>query len=210
VNRSFPTRYGPALRHGSGRVLLLHGAGSGTGVPVLLQLHRALRVSGVRAARLDQPYIVAGRRTPPPASALDHVLDVVLDSSRGPFVLVGRSSGARVACRAAARRRDVRAVVAFGFPLFAPSGASRAAELQAAGVPVLVVQGERDHFGSPEQVRAAARVQVHAVAAADHGLAARVSDGRSSQGCVAEAVAVATAWILALPSAAAASGGAAL
>ncbi|WP_323368749.1 alpha/beta family hydrolase, partial [Ornithinicoccus halotolerans] len=74
-------------------------------------------------------------------------------------VVGGRSAGARVACRTAS---DVGAdgVLCLAFPLHPPGKPerSRAEELRrplAAGLPVLVVQGERDAFGGPEEVAAA-------------------------------------------------------
>jgi uncharacterized protein len=69
-------------------------------------------------------------------------------------------------------------VLCLAFPLVSPSGASRQAELDAAGVPVLVVQGARDRFGVPE----ASATRSVAVVRGDHGL-------RSDLAAVAEAVA---------------------
>jgi predicted alpha/beta-hydrolase family hydrolase len=106
-------------------------------------------------ARVEQPYRVAGKRAPVPAAWLDEAFTAVVVSLRlavpaGRLVLGGRSSGARVACRTAlAAAAD--AVLALAFPLHPPSRPerTRAHELAAAGVPVLVIQGERDPFGGP-------------------------------------------------------------
>ena len=57
-------------------------------------------------------------------------------------------------------------VLCLAFPLVAPSGTSRQAELDGVSVPVLVVQGERDRFGVP----AAAGGRAGAVIRGDHGL----------------------------------------
>ena len=190
--------------------LLLHGAGSDTAVPVLLGIADALAAQGVLAVRADQPYAVTGHRPPAPAGRLDEVVRTVATAVRAPLpaglplLLVGRSSGGRVACRTAAGL-GAAAVVALGFPLLPPPPRapamprSRAAELAGAGVPVLVVQGERDTFGGPEAVAALAlpHVLVHAVAGADHGLATRAPDGRQPGAAVEEAVGVAAWWLLA-------------
>ncbi|MCW2705696.1 MAG: hypothetical protein JWQ37_3691, partial [Blastococcus sp.] len=74
----------------------------------------------------------------------------------GPLVLGGRSAGARVACRTAAEH-EAAGVLALAFPLHPPGRPekSRAAELTAVQVPIVVVQGERDTFGRPEDVAAA-------------------------------------------------------
>ena len=73
-----------------------------------------------------------------------------------PLVQGGRSNGARVACRTA-RAVGAEAVVALAFPLHPPGRPerSRAGELRAAGVDVLVVSGDRDPFGVPEAADAA-------------------------------------------------------
>lgn len=202
------TPYGDAHLHvagpsrgARGRALLMHGAGTSSDVAVLLQLQDALAALRVRVARLDQPYRVAGRRAPPPSAQLDVVARAAcaaLGAPTAPLVLVGRSSGARVACRVA-REAGAAGVVALGFPLVPPGrpGVSRAGELAGAGVPVLVVQGERDGFGTPADVRAvrAKGVSVHAVAGGDHSLKTRKRDGRTEAEAVGEAVQVAAAWI---------------
>jgi predicted alpha/beta-hydrolase family hydrolase len=105
---------------------------------------------------VEQPYRVAGRRSPPRAPRLDEAWLAVLAALRsgplatGPLVTGGRSSGARVACRTA-EATGASAVLCLAFPLVPPRGTreSRLPELEAAGVPVLVVQGERDPFGMP-------------------------------------------------------------
>jgi len=91
----------------------------------------------------------------------------------GALVLGGRSAGARVACRTA-QEQGADGVLALAFPLHPPGRPerSRAAELTAVAVPVLVVQGERDPFGAPAEIAAAAPgVTVRAVPG-DHSLRA--------------------------------------
>jgi uncharacterized protein len=144
------------LAAGSGRglVLLGHGAGGGVEAPDLVAVAQALHESGWAVGRVEQPYRVRGRRMPDRAPALDTAWTAVAAALRprwpGPLVTGGRSSGARVACRTAAAT-DAAAVVCLAFPLRPPRRpeASRADELAAGGRPVLVVQGERDPFGTP-------------------------------------------------------------
>jgi predicted alpha/beta-hydrolase family hydrolase len=157
-----------------GVALLFHGAGGGSNAPVLLAVRDALVGIGWRVARLDQPYVVAGRRAPAPAHHLDEVaLLAAAEVSDGPLVLVGKSSGARVGCRTAVAA-GARSVVALGFPLHPPGRPekTRAPELNAAGVPVLALQGSRDAFGTPAEVAAVAgpHVVLSEVEGADHSL----------------------------------------
>jgi predicted alpha/beta-hydrolase family hydrolase len=177
-------------------VVLLHGAGSGTDSPVLAQLAELLGRAGVDVARLEMPYRVAGRRAPDRAPRLDSVLRAAVAAlGATTLALAGRSMGARVACRCA---RDVGAVgvLALGFPLQPPGGRpSRAGELAGAGVPVLVVQGERDPFGMPGP-DAAADIEVRVVAGGDHEFHTRARDGRRTADAVAEAASVGAAWLV--------------
>jgi predicted alpha/beta-hydrolase family hydrolase len=105
---------------------------------------------------VEQPYRVAGRRSPAPAKQLDAVwLSVVSQLRAGPLSGVailtgGRSAGARVACRTAGETDSV-GVLCLAFPLHPPGRPekSRLPELDAVNVPTLVVQGESDPFGMP-------------------------------------------------------------
>ncbi|HUZ28236.1 MAG TPA: alpha/beta family hydrolase [Solirubrobacteraceae bacterium] len=136
-----------------------HGAGGGVEAPDLRAATRAARGAGCSVALVEQPYRVAGRRSPAPASQLDAAWLAVIEQLRAeqlrdlPLVVGGRSAGARVACRTVAQT-DARAVLCLAFPVHAPGRAddpakSRLPELDAVGVSVLVVQGDRDPFGMP-------------------------------------------------------------
>jgi len=140
---------------GSPRAALVlgHGAGGGIDSPDLAGATSAARAAGFTVALVEQPYRVAGRRSPAPAAQLDAAWVSVISQLplAGPPVLVGgRSAGARVACRTAA---DVgaAAVLCLAFPLHPPGRPekSRLEELDAVELPTLVVQGERDPFGLP-------------------------------------------------------------
>jgi predicted alpha/beta-hydrolase family hydrolase len=149
-----------------GTLLLGHGAGGGIGAADLQAVARRALADGWTVALVEQPWRVAGRKvaTPPPQLDIGWTAVVEgLDRSRGklprPFVFGGRSAGARVACRLAGPL-GAAGVVCLAFPLHPPGRPerSRLAELVGAvesGAPVLVVQGERDPFGSPAEVRAA-------------------------------------------------------
>ena len=137
-------------------LVLGHGAGGSVGAPDLREAARAALEEGVSVVLVEQPYRVAGRRNAPPAARLDAAWLAVLDglSLELPLIVGGRSSGARVACRTSAAAGAV-GVLCLACPLQPPrrsSGAlppDRLAELEAVGVPVLVVQGANDQFGVP-------------------------------------------------------------
>jgi len=141
-------------------LVLGHGAGGGVGAPDLVAAARAAAAAGLAVALVEQPYRVAGRRSPAPAGRLDASWTAVVarlcdDELAGLALVVGgRSSGARVACRTAAAVHAA-AVLCLAFPLRPPRregrepAPSRLEELEAVAVPTLVVQGERDPFGLP-------------------------------------------------------------
>ncbi|WP_372511757.1 alpha/beta hydrolase family protein [Carbonactinospora thermoautotrophica] len=162
-----------------------HGAGGGAEARDLAALAAALPARGLTVVRVEQPWRVAGKRIAPAPSRLDTawvaVLEALRDELTGRLVVAGRSAGARVACRTA-RRVGAAGVVALAFPLHPPGrpagGAgdlpratqrSRVEELLGTGVPTLVVQGERDAFGAPEEFPP--EVELRRVPAADHGFA---------------------------------------
>jgi uncharacterized protein len=174
------TPEGPARAHvegaagARGALVLGHGAGGGVAARDLVAAGRAARAEGFAVVLVEQPYRVAGRRSPPPAPRLDAAWVAIVEGLRAgplgdlsPLVTGGRSSGARVACRTAAAT-GAAGVLCLAFPVHPPGRPekSRLDELDAVAVPVLVVQGERDPFGMPP---AGAGREVVAVAG-DHSL----------------------------------------
>ena len=182
----------PAGRVGTdpaGVLVLGHGAGGGIQAADLVAVTAAATAVGWCAVLVEQPWRVAGRRVAPAPARLDAAwVPVVAELRRrspvGPLVVGGRSAGARVACRTAIVS-GAAGVVAIAFPLHPPGRPerSRSAELigvagaggagGATGVPVLVVQGRRDAFGTPAQVLAVAPAGVQVVEVdGDHALTA--------------------------------------
>ena len=139
-----------------GALVLGHGAGGGIESPDLVGASEAARSAELSVALVEQPYRVAGRRSPAPANQLDSAWTSVVSRlcegvfSGLPILTGGRSLGARVACRTAAQTDSV-AVVCLAFPVHPPGRPerSRLAELDDVDVPTLVVQGESDPFGTP-------------------------------------------------------------
>jgi uncharacterized protein len=157
-------------------LVLGHGAAGGVGSIDLVAVTDVAHSAGLSVALVEQPYLVAGRRSPAPARQLDAAWTAVIDyllagELRGlPFLVGGRSLGARVACRTAAATGAV-AVLCLAFPLQPPGRSGRARpnrlhELDEVSVPVLVVQGARDPFGIPPATERRTVVQVPG----DHGL----------------------------------------
>ncbi|WP_016907517.1 alpha/beta family hydrolase [Streptomyces xiaopingdaonensis] len=170
-----------------------HGAGGGIEARDLAALAGALPHAGVTVALVEQPWRVAGKKVAPAPKTLDagwrEVWPALL-AAGVPVVAGGRSAGARVACRTAGEL-GAEAVVALSFPLHPPGkpAKSRADELLGAGVPVLVVQGERDPFGRPEEFpRLPEGWELVGVPGGDHGFAVPKRAGTTQE----EALAVLT------------------
>jgi predicted alpha/beta-hydrolase family hydrolase len=152
----FETPHGPArvylheVDSPHAALVLGHGAGGGVESPDLVGATRAANEAGLSVALVEQPYRVAGRRSPAPARQLDEAWVAVVPQlfSDLPLIAGGRSAGARVACRTVAETQAV-AVLCLAFPLHPPGKpeTSRLPELDAVVLPTLVVQGERDPFG---------------------------------------------------------------
>jgi predicted alpha/beta-hydrolase family hydrolase len=156
------TPHGPARVHvhpgdaPAGALVLGHGAGGGVSARDLVAATTAAESIGASVALVEQPYRVAGRRSPAPAAQLDAAWIAVVEHLRAdalsdlPLVVGGRSSGARVACRTAAQT-GAAGVVCLAFPVHPPGRPekTRLSELDGVEVPTLVVQGASDPFGMP-------------------------------------------------------------
>lgn len=172
--------------HGEGRLftrrarrpvatlLLSHGAGGGVDARDLEALAAALPAQGITVVLFEQPWRVAGRKVASPPATLDDGLRAAADVMRvrTPLVVGGRSAGARSAARCA-RGLGARGCLALSFPLHPPGRPekSRLDELAGVRLPTLLIQGERDSMGRPEEFPDDLRgLDVAVVPAADHGL----------------------------------------
>jgi predicted alpha/beta-hydrolase family hydrolase len=146
----------PAAAAPKGALVLGHGAGGGIGARDLTAAADVAASEGFSVALVDQPYRVAGRRSPAPARQLDAAWLAVIEALHAGelanlrLITGGRSAGARVACRTAEQTGAV-AVLCLAFPLAPPGrpSATRQPELDAVHLPTLVVQGTGDPFGMP-------------------------------------------------------------
>ncbi len=205
---TLPTPAGPARVHlhrptvgpaaTKGVLLLGHGAGPSISTVDLLAATAAGVASGWVVALVEQPWLVAGKRIATRPPVLDSGWLAVaaglreaggaLAEAPGPWVAAGRSAGARVACRTAVAV-GAQAVLCLSFPLHPPGRptSTRAEEVLAvltAGLPVSVVQGERDPFGSPGEVVAA----VPALAGRVYAVPGTHTIARTATAAVGEAV----------------------
>ena len=154
-------------------LVLGHGAGGGVGAPDLIAVTQTAQAEDLSVALVEQPYRVAGKRSPAPAHRLDAAWIAVISALRRdslselPLIVGGRSAGARVACRTAAEV-GAAGVLCLAFPFIAPARSksttgtapSRLPELDQVKLPMLVIQGADDPFGVPPSRRGRKVVQV--------------------------------------------------
>jgi predicted alpha/beta-hydrolase family hydrolase len=203
TDRMVDTPQGPARlvtdrsRHPVATLVLGHGAGNGIDSRDLEALARHLPRNGVTVVRLEQPWKVAGRKVATSPATLDAALVAATDQLRvrTPLVLGGRSAGARSAARCA-RQLGATGCLALAFPLHPPGKPekSRLAELEGAGVPTLVVQGERDAMGRPEEFPDDLDLTV--VPGADHGFKVPVRGSISQDEALGIIVEATLEWIV--------------
>ena len=183
------TPHGPAHVHlhaaaePRAALVLGHGAGGGVTAPDLQIANEVALEERISVALVEQPYRVAGRRSPAPAGQLDTawraVVEHVTDGELAglPLITGSRSLGARWRLDRGGDRRRCRSVLAFQVHPPGRPEKSRLAELDAVEVLVLVVQGESDPFGMPPDAsgREVARVK------GDHSL-------RADRAAIADAI----------------------
>jgi uncharacterized protein len=157
------TPHGPARAHihaadnPRAALILGHGAGGSVNSADLVAATEAATAKNLTVVLVEQPYLVAGRKSAAPAPQLDAAWKAVIEQlpiEGLPLIAGGRSSGARVACRTAAETHAI-AVLCLAFPVHPPGKPekTRLSELDAVTVPVLVVQGTSDPFGMPPEAR---------------------------------------------------------
>lgn len=180
-------------------VLLSHGAGNGIDTPDLVALDQALPPQGISVVRFEQPWRVAGRRIATRPDTLDAALTVAANwmRVRTPLVVGGRSAGARSAARTA-RSLGAAGCLAIAFPLHPPGRpeTSRVDELRGARVPTLVVQGERDPFGRPDEFPELPGVDLAVVPGADHSLKVGKRDALDQEEALAVLVESTLEWLV--------------
>jgi predicted alpha/beta-hydrolase family hydrolase len=182
-----------------------HGAGAGHFHPFMTNYAAALCARGVSVVTFNFPYMEKRRKTPDRAPVLEDafrraVAGAVRQANvRASHVFIGgKSMGGRIATHLGAsldRWPDApppRGIIAFGYPLAPPRSrrtGDRVTHLKALTVPTLIVQGTRDPFGGPDEIREAIAdanpappITVLAVESGDHSFAVLKSSGRDQAG----------------------------
>jgi predicted alpha/beta-hydrolase family hydrolase len=183
---------------GSAALVLAHGAGAGQRSAFMTERAAGIAALGIDVVTFDFPYTAAKRRVPDRPAVLEACYLAVIDavggyvaSARRCLFIGGKSMGGRIATQVAAADRDlaVAGIVLIGYPLHPPGQPAklRTAHLPAVARPMLFVQGSRDTFGTPGELREALMPvspvpALHVVTGGDHSL--KVSRNPAAQAAI--------------------------
>ena len=178
--------------------------------PFLEAFAEGLAAHGLPVARFEFPYMAArragGRARPPDRAAtlLESWRQAIGTAdadgvSRRALVIGGKSLGGRMASMVA-EEEGVLGLVCLGYPFHSPGrpAAPRIEHLRTLATPALFVQGTRDPFGAPEEVRGYGLppgLRIHWIEDGDHSLKPRKSSGRTVAEAWDEAVAAVAAFV---------------
>jgi hypothetical protein len=170
-------------------IVLAHGAGAAMDTPFMDFFAKALAERAFRVARFEFPYMAAKRLTgkakPPDREPVlrETWLKVVEKFGHEGLVIGGKSMGGRIASLIA-DEAGVAGLICLGYP-FHPVGKPdklRVEHLRTIKTPTLIVQGERDSFGSREEVakyKLSQAVRVEWITDGDHSFKPRKSSGKT-------------------------------
>lgn len=195
----------PAEGRPAAVLVLAHGAGAGQTHPFMVATAKGLAARGVSVVTFDFPYMRARRPVPDKAPVLEaafrEVIDAARKSSGAKDVFIGgKSMGGRMATHLGAQGMEgLLGIIALGYPLHPPGRPDkpRTEHLPSIRVPILVVQGERDTFGTPDELTPViatlkTKVTLHVVAGGDHSLTVR---GKKKDDAFQDVLATIAAWV---------------
>lgn len=177
---------------------LAHGAGAPMDSGWMNTVAAAVAAKGFRVVRFEFPYMAerreTGKKKPPnPQRILLETWAAVIDDLGAKnLVIGGKSMGGRMASLIA-DKADVRGLVCLGYPFHPPGRPEklRTEHLATLKTPTLICQGERDPFGTIEEVpdyTLSKAIRLHWSPDGDHGLKPRKKSGHTEDGNIAAAV----------------------
>ncbi len=213
--------YAPADdRNLNALLVFAHGAGAGQFHPFMTGYAEGLANRGVTVVTFNFPYMEKRRKTPDRAPVLEDAFRrAVLGAVEHRHVrasklfIGGKSMGGRIATHVAAalspQAPRPNGVVAFGYPLAPPRSkrtGDRVTHLKTLTIPTLIVQGTRDPFGGPDEIKEAIAdaspqppVEILTVEGGDHSFAVLKASGRDPAVVHAEIQDAVAAWIAKQP-----------
>ena len=199
-------------------LVLAHGAGAGHSHPFMTNYASALAARGITVVTFNFPYMEKKRRTPDRAPVLEEAFRRAVaaaldreDARASKLFLGGKSMGGRMATHLGAAldkwtgATKPSGIIAFGYPLSPPRSkrtGDRVTHLKALTIPTLIVQGTRDPFGGPDEVKEAISegnakppIEILPVEGGDHSFGVLRSSGRDQNLVHAEIQDAVAEWI---------------
>lgn len=193
-------------------LLLAHGAGAPMDSDWMNAMAAKIAAHGIRVTRFEFGYMAARRegdgKRPPPAPAnrlIGEYVGAISGIARsGPLFIGGKSLGGRMASMIAERQfadGAIAGLVCLGYPFHPPGQPEklRTDHLEAISCPTLICQGERDPFGTRDDVAGYAlspQIRVEWLADGDHDLKPRKASSASFEGNLDQAASAAATFIL--------------
>ncbi|WP_071912272.1 alpha/beta fold hydrolase [Aeromonas sp. SCS5] len=177
------------------RILLAHGAGAGMEHAFLAELSRLLAGPDIEVVRFNFPYMSKraqdGKCRPPDRQPvlLAHWREMVREFAHPRLFLAGKSMGGRMAAEISDEiycEMNAAGLLILGYPFHPPARPDRwrGEVLKQIKTPTLLLQGERDTFGSRVELADfpfSSAVSVHWLTDGDHGFKPRKSSGLCEQ-----------------------------
>ncbi len=188
-------------------VVLAHGAGASQTSPFMVDMAEGLAERGIGVTTFDFVYTEKKRRAPDKPALLEAcyravVRDVRVRKSGRALFIGGKSMGGRIASQIASGEKGFSGLVFLGYPLHPPGKLTqlRAKHLPGIESPMLFVQGSRDAFGTPEELRpvlAPLDAEIFTVDGGDHSFKVPKSMGTTHDAVMAAVMDKVAVWILA-------------
>lgn len=190
-------------------LVLAHGAGAPMDSPFMKTVAAGIAKEGFRVLRFEFPYMAArrhgGKRGAPDrpnvleATWRDAIREAAGTKGPDSVAIGGKSMGGRIASMVA-DEAGVAGLVCFGYPFHPPGqpGKLRVAHLENLKTKTLILQGERDQFGTKDEIprySLSKKIRISFLPDGDHSFKPRAGSGRTEKHNVEEAIAAAAAFL---------------
>ncbi|HFQ5379764.1 TPA: alpha/beta fold hydrolase [Vibrio vulnificus] len=174
--------------------IFAHGAGASMEHAFMTSVAQGLAKEGIRVVRFNFPYMAKraedGKKRPPDRAPklLEAFSEVIASVTDDPVIIGGKSMGGRMASLLS-EHPLVKGIACLGFPFHPPGKPEKfkGEHLQTLSKPTLILQGERDTFGTQtecQQFEFSSMVRLAFLPDGDHSFKPRKSSGYTEAGNV--------------------------
>lgn len=198
-------------------LILGHGAGAGKEHEFMQAMASELVAKGISTVLFNFPYMqtikaTSKRRPPDKADKLMSHFTAVIETYSNdnkalhnlPVFIGGKSMGGRMATMVYEAVSNVKGAIALGYPFHPPSKPekTRTEHLQTASKPLLIIQGERDTFGTKSEVESykkngvlSSMIECSYLEDGDHSFKPRKASGKTQEEHIAKAATLTASFI---------------